>query len=192
MTDDMRRSWLIQRLNRPHRSTILGRDNPFAFGGGLRNGGLGNEAMDLLREVFSFDYMGAAEFEFGAVPKALNGIAKDHKRLVAHELTIELSTLAEDWQDKTRYEGEATVFVICRKAHVAEVENRVRTWASEGYRSELKETTRLEDSLRPVRKEWNRTDGWLELDNGFFFFTDRTMFEGVADLFGVKVARVSA
>ena len=41
----------------------------------MRNGGLSSEAMDLIRGIWAFDYMGAAEFEFGAVPKALQKIA---------------------------------------------------------------------------------------------------------------------
>ena len=42
----------------------------------MRNGGLSNEAMDLIRGIWSFDYMGASEFEWGAIPKALGEIAK--------------------------------------------------------------------------------------------------------------------
>ncbi len=57
----MRDSWLIQRLKPAYPGLVqLWVDNPFAFGGGLRNGGLSGEAMNLLRGIFSFDYMGAA------------------------------------------------------------------------------------------------------------------------------------
>lgn len=189
MTDTMRRTWLVQRLNQPARSSSLlfGKDNPFSFGGGLRNGGLSTEAMTMLRDLFAFDYMGAAEFEFGAVPEALNGIAKDHKKLVSREITIDLATLAPDWRNKTKHEGTGTVWLIARKDQADEAEARIRGWAADGYRSELKETTRLSECLSPSREDFNRTDGWLELDNGFLFFTDRAMFEGTAALFGVTV-----
>ena len=33
---------------------------------------------------------------------------------------------------------------------------------------------------------WGRVQGWLELDNGFFFFTDKTMCENVAHVFGIE------
>lgn len=32
-----------------------------------------------------------------------------------------------------------------------------------------------------------RVCGWLELDNGWFAFTDKEMYEGVARLFGVEL-----
>ena len=43
--------------------------NPFSFGAG--GGGISAEAKELLSNLFWFDYMGAAEYEFGAVPSAL-------------------------------------------------------------------------------------------------------------------------
>lgn len=58
---ELKQTYLVQRLNRP----TNGYDNPFSFGGGLKNGGLSEDAMKLLRPIFSFDYMGSAEFEFG-------------------------------------------------------------------------------------------------------------------------------
>ena len=76
-----RTPWLIQRLHKPESFKLAGveTDNPFSFGGGLINGGLSKEAMDLLRPIFSFDYMGAAEFEFGEVSKALTALARSEK-----------------------------------------------------------------------------------------------------------------
>jgi hypothetical protein len=193
MSEEMRRSWLVQRLNQPNRGTgLLGADNPFSFGGGLRNGGLSDDAMVLLRGIFSFDYMGAAEFEFGAVPEALNALAKDSKHLVARTVTIDLSTLAANWRDKTVHQGERDVYIIARADHADEVERRVVEWAQQGYAVEMKEPARLDAALRPNREEWDRTDGWLELSNGFFAFTDRAMFEATAALFGVKVEQVPA
>ena len=51
----MDRSWLIQRLNKPreYEGKLKGLENAFSFGGGLVNGGLSKEAMELL----NFDYM---------------------------------------------------------------------------------------------------------------------------------------
>lgn len=192
----MKRSWLVQRLSQPHGGTFLGqlKDNPFSFGGGLRNGGLSGEAMDLLRGLFSFDYMGAAEFEWGAVPEALNRLARA-KDLVAVEFTVPLRHVAKNWRDKTddQPKGSAHVFILCRAEDAVEVGDRIRGWAKSGDgREDLKECTHLAGSLRPFHEWDGEVCGWLELDNGFFFFTDREMWEGTARLFGVQVPEAVA
>jgi hypothetical protein len=168
-TTAMRRSWLIQRLKQPYpQDSVLGADNPFAFGGGYRNGGLSDEAMGLLRGIFSFDYMGAAEFEWGAVPKAMQSLAKQAKKLTAYPLDVD----------------DHRLYVLCQQAHADEVSERITGWATERY-NDLKEQTRLSSALNPER-DWDReVCGWLELDNGFFFFTDEAMWRATARLFGV-------
>jgi len=71
LKEKMRSIWLIQRLKKPYQSNGQGleklgfKDNPFAFGVGLLNGGISPEAMDLTREIWRYDYMGSAEFEWG-------------------------------------------------------------------------------------------------------------------------------
>lgn len=197
-TATLRSTWLIQRLNSPSPSfAMLGKDNPFAFGGGLRNGGLSEEAMDLLRPIFSFDYMGAAEFEFGAVPQALQKIAKASglsggAQLTAYSFTIPLKSVAPHWREDKKApapEGSATIYVLAPKDWIPEVKLRIREWAKTGYGEKLKEPTFLAQVLRPdpdpERSGWNRTLGWLELDNGFMFFADAAMFHATTELFGV-------
>lgn len=76
--------YLIQRIEPP--ITFI---NPFSFGGGLRNGGLLPEAMSLLKGIFSFDYMGSAEFEYGAIPNSLDHIASHHQDYLGFILTCE-------------------------------------------------------------------------------------------------------
>lgn len=181
----MRSSWLVQRLKKPY-----GRDNPFAFGGGLRNGGLSDEAMELLRGVFSFDYMGAAEFEFGAVPKALQAIAKNAEKYEAWSFTLPLNKVAKGWRDKTTEDpiGDVTIYVICNVLDDGDVEARIKSWAYEPYEktNQLKETTMLSQTLRPDSDWVTGVEGWLELDNGFFFFLNKEMWEKTADLFGLE------
>lgn len=189
---DMRPTLLVQRLRAPfgHKAgPLAGKDNPFSFGGGLRNGGLKPEAMDLLRDIFSFDYMGRAEFEFGAVPKALSAIAQNADKYVTTTITIPLADVKKHWKDKTRKPptGTAEVYVICHRDHTKAVEAFIRADAKDGFETDLCEPTLLDNALRPM-EDWDTNRcGWLELDNGFFFFTDREMFEGVAKLFGVEV-----
>lgn len=189
-TSTLRRTWLVQRLQKPRSFGLAGmKDNPFSFGGGLRNGGLSDEAMGLLRGIFSFDYMGSAEFEFGAVPEALSAIAKDHKRLTSGSLTIALADVQKGWDEKhpPAAGAEAEVFYLCRAQHSREVSERIRAMAAEDHK--FKESTRLPSTLRPAREWDGETVGWLELDNGFMFFTDEGMWEQTCALFGVEVTR---
>lgn len=185
-----RQSWLVQRLKRPYpQNSILGHDNPFAFGGGKRNGGLSDDAMGLIRGIFSFDYMGAAEFEWGAVPEAMQSIAKNAKRLAAFSFDIPLAQVAPDFRAKdTAPEGSATVYVLCHAQFDLEAQERIREWAGQSYNPDLKESTRLSSALRP-HNEWDGdVCGWLELDNGFFFFTDEVMWRATCRLFGVRAS----
>jgi len=184
---EMRRSWLVQRLQKPRQ--VFGMDNPFAFGGGLRNGGLSDDAMSLLRGIFSFDYMGSAEFEFGAVPEALSGLARDSDALTAGSLKIQLKTVPASHRapkDDPEPTGETEVFYLARRQHESEVRKRIRDLAKKDYR--LREATRFPAALRPWDKWDSETVGWLELDNGFAFFLDRDMWQATCSLFGMEVS----
>lgn len=198
----LRETYLIQRLEKPwDHPGILGADNPFSFGGGYVNGGLSKDAMALLRPIFGFEYMGSAEFEFGAVPEALTVVAKqaDAGTLVAFSFDIALSDVQGSWREPKGYKppkGEKrTVYVLCRDEWAAEVETRIREIAKKGHGYRLKESANLSDVLRPdptPDRYERRTGGWLELNNGFLFFTDEAMWKATADLFGVATSEDSA
>jgi hypothetical protein len=168
----MKKSYLIQRLTRPADAGRMGDlVNAFSFGGGLVNGGLSKEAMTLIRGVFSFDYMGAAEFEWGAVPRALGAMT---------ERPIVKFFFNEHGRD---------IYVIGALDDLPEIERRVRCWAN-GWSANaaLKESTRLPDVLKAREPDDWQPCGWLELDNGFMFFTDREMWERTAALFDAEPA----
>jgi len=185
-----KKTWLVQRLREPAQDGLgLGmKDNPFSFGGGLVNGGLSAEAMDLLRNIFAFDYMGAAEFEFGALPKALQRLAT-HEDLVASSLEVRLKDVSVDFRapkDAPTPSGWATIYTLCPESWQEEVEARIRLLATGGER--LKAPTFLARCLRPYN-EWDaETAGWLELDNGFFFFVDADMWRKTCELFDVETS----
>ena len=170
ITAQLQRSWLVQRLNPPHRSDRFG-GNPFAFGGGYKNGGLTDEAMAAVSSVCSFDYMGAAEFEFGALPKALHAMSK--MKLIATSAEV----------------SAGTVYLLCPAEWVEELTARIDGWAS-GDGDRLKEPTLLPGAL--AGDEWCRAVGWIELDNGFMFFTDPQMWRGAAGLFGVSIPQAKS
>lgn len=185
----MKSSYLIQRLQKPFKvEGVLSKlSNAFAFGGGMKNGGLSDEAMGLLREIFSFDYMGAAEFEFGAVPQALNKIAQNRKDYIAFE--TETKYMYKNWKIKQPIKGVAPVYVICHKDDWKEVTARIRAKAMGDYGSHkdnfhTKENVGIDRTLGGDEYA-SRNVGWLELDNGFFFFTDAEMYKQVAELFEI-------
>lgn len=159
----MRRSYLIQRLSKP-----AGFVNPFSFGGGLVNGGLSEEATDLLSGIFSFDYMGAVEFEWGAVPAALQFLAEQASanQLVAGE-----------------HNG---VCYIAPTSYEEGVKRVIDQLISNEYDLRLKEHCGLATARN--RKDANNRApvGWLELDNGFFMFVDQQMFENTKRVFGIN------
>lgn len=182
----MRSSYLVQRLRRPTK-----RPNPFAFGGGYLHGGLTEEAAQMVYQLMSFDYMGAAEFEFGALPEALRRMAQEQLGARTIEITEGEVAPPPTYRKPIKpiedhiYDG--TLALIGRKDDLDEIETRVRTWAAEPFNPKLKESTRLASSLQPSNVWDTEIVGWFELDNGFMFFTDREMADNVAQAFGITV-----
>ncbi len=198
--DPMRDTRLVQRLSKPFRGFPQLIDNPFSFGGGLRNGGLSEDGMAAVRSIFSFDYMGAAEFEWGIVPATLNAMVKNSKSLSAIVILVPYKDVALPWHydaDKLP-EGKAPVYLIAYRDDLTEAVRRIRMWAKnknptsvewEGQ-THLKENTRLHDAILPNEENPTGIVGWLEVDNGFFFFTDEEMWRNTAALFGLKIPAI--
>lgn len=196
----MKRSKLIQRLSIPEGDVDAFGDNPYVGAGPVLNWGISQESMKALRGVVVFDYMGAAEFEWGAIEKAMRLVA-DHRmieELMGFVITIPLREVERTFFDEENEppDGDGTVWVICRKEDANEVSRRIRAWAKndvdrfgkhdcdpEWY---LLETTRLNAALRPNPVWPSKICGWFELDNGFFFFTEEKMYNRVMKLFGLE------
>ncbi len=184
----MNDSYLIQRLKRPFKNKHV-LDNPFAFGGGLKNGGLSENAMKILRDIFQFDYMGSAEFEFGAVPETLQVIAKTIKDYVAFTIP-KVNYKHQDYLEDKYYTGMRPVYVICNKDWQEEVTKRIKAKALGDYNKSkhnfrTKEVVRLGGSLAGSKYDRDIA-GWLELSNGYFFFTDKDMFSKVCSMLGIN------
>lgn len=205
----MRDPYLIQSLEAPAKSDWHHKA-AMAFGGGMLQ--IGDEAWKLLRHLCSFHYMGAAEFEFGAIPRCLSEVARDADKLVSFSFVIkskdvppnynrghkiEMMRRAHNKKNKLLKEkGEKvkrfkapvddsipdrTVYVLCRKEEESEAERIVRGVSKNQY--QLKRGTGFREALDPV-SEWDGDKlGWLNLDNGFFFFTDEKMWLGFTELF---------
>ena len=169
-----KRTYLIQRLCFPVKRPD-GKLNKLmevlSFGGGFIHGGLTEDAMGLLRPIFNFDYMGSAEFEWGAVPKSLNEIAHNNEQYVRGEILIKSKN--------------TPIYYICRKEDETDVQDLIQQLAADQYRN-LKERSMVKEVVDGDSYAKDRIGGWLEIDNHFFFFTDKIMFEKVAELFQIK------
>lgn len=181
----MENSWLIQRLRQP-----TGGHNVFAFGGGFKNGGLTDEAMAIVNEVCSIDYMGAAEFEFGAFQKSLAKMAEEKEQLILGSFEVDYRYDFRGWRDNPSkvYEGKKRVYYLCTKDQEAEVKERIEKWAMKEHWGHTKEAVCLCEAMAEIPKDVNRgVVGWFELDNSFMFFIDEKMWKGACEtLFGIK------
>lgn len=173
-------------------------DNPFSFGGGLRHGGLGLLAVAALKPIMSFDYMGAAEFECGALPRVFGVIAQNADDYEGFEIKIPVTQIRDPYDlkapkikksqvGKKPKKGatpveEKAVYVFCKRLDHEEVERRIRFLAANEFDRDrkifdLKCGTRFVQALIP-KEEWHsKPRGWFELDNAFMFFVDKDMFD---------------
>ena len=194
----MQRTSLIQRLKRPYaragdKSPLRRVANAFAFGAGTS--GLSAEGADLIHSACRIDYMGAAEFETGVFARVLAELFDDRSKLATHSFVIDPGNVAGDPYYAERHEERSSpsrVHVIARKDHIPEVERRLRLLAAHGdrYQGEmgalyLKERSGLPTVLRYSLDSEHAVAGWLELNNGWLAFTDRTMFGRFATLLGL-------
>lgn len=192
---------LIQRLQPPHKGQTPIIEWP-AFGAG-GHGGFSDEARALLKKLWRFDYMGAAEFEFGAVPEALHKLANSRTDLVRGSLvqsvTADVDRRTRKSTDTTPREPprkvEATVYFICRKEHVGDLTSMIRILLKDNYPKDMyfKERVSIRNVvLKPAEEHYPDYVGWLGLDPAFLFFTDKEMFDNACNLFGVTTGMVTA
>lgn len=200
----MRESWLVQRLKKPPKKTGSPLDLAHrAFGGGAL--GLTKDAWDLVDQFFEIDYMGSAEYEFGTIPQVLHDLAMDadskddSKRLVAFSFVIERKNVKENPRRKWSNPGRrgkkkakvppkptepVTIYVLARGGQREGAEASIRAIVSGERRT--RDGSHIEHTLDPISDFDTKVVGWLELTNGFFFFTDHEMWTGVCRLFGME------
>jgi len=171
-TSSLRQSYLIQRLKKAFPQGDAG---IFTFGGGMHHGGISDEAWGILNKIFRFDYMGAAEFEFGAVPKALDHIIRYVEKGDAAFGEMKIHKIP--------------IYYICHKLQEADVKVRIKELAAPTRKFRTKERVFLEETLaarvpeNTVPEKKDRYNfyldyvGWLELDNNFIFFIDKEVFD---------------
>ena len=118
-----------------------------------------------LGAIFSLDYMGFAEFEFDAFPNAiefLQGQARLRGLVSGNYQGVWYITPA-------LYEPDVKAFI----SQLLTNERPLKLIAKCGLAKALEDP------------ELSKIVGWLELNNGFFFFVDRDMFEKSKQFLGM-------
>lgn len=193
--------WLIQRLEKPYEKRGDGLDlgEVFSFGGGLLRGGMSKEAHALVSKLWRWDYMGASEFEWGAVPAALSALVKYQQAncLSAFEIVLEgpmpvYRTAREKemgWASKAedRRRTKAKVFVACNTKHrdnVVAILTKAAGSTGWGDGIDLKERANVWEACFSDRD----LIGGLELDNAWVYLVSHkaaASIKGFCELFEI-------
>ena len=158
------------------------------------------EAATMLHQFISCDTMGAAEYEFGTFREAIARVARDSEELVAFQMVLKASEIHRTIAATSRStRAEASRRRSSRFVHPSSIERstccaacRRRTKSASGFRQlvgrrwRVKMGTRFDLALDPVEKWDADIVGWLELNNGFFFFLDKDMWTATTMMFTGK------
>lgn len=183
---EWRNPWLIQRLKKPYGDDRDLVTHIFAFGCGYRDGGFSKEAMDILQEIFTFDYMGSAEYEFGEVPRTLQSMGLSLSDLSTRSFEIDMGDVNFDkWEErhfKKPIKGiKKIIYLLGKTDHHEAAEKYIRLLGCAEEPPRLKETSMFRQALlepKDQKEDWRQnTQGWLDLTNKLFFFTSKDMFE---------------
>jgi len=197
---ELHKPYLIQRLKKPFKiekndgkeGVMASLANAFSFGGGLINGGLSKDAMKLINDIWRFDYMGSAEFEFGAVPKSLHQMGeyaiKSNLTAFEFEVTGKISDYSYKFEKDRKRDVEnkvtKTVYVICHKDYVDEIKTFISNMADGTKRIyQTKENVGFSSNICGMEYCVDNV-GWHDIDNHYLFFTDKEMFDKISVVFG--------
>jgi len=120
-----------------------------------------NECKNGIDSILSFDYMGSAEFEFGALPNSLKVLRQHIDIYVIHHCKI--------------FDKKITIF--CKKEEIKKVKEAVEGLAQSKYY--LKEYCDFEYWVGIRNNTLNltcRNDFWWDIDNHFMFWKRNKKF----------------
>jgi len=189
-------SYLVQRLAGPRKTTNPGAVQAHhVFGGGRL--GLSPQAWQALDQVCTVDYMGAAEYEGGVLPNALNEIIRLRSVITSFVLTLAPHERELNWSRK--YPAKkgfplppaktVQIFGFAPVTILDEVKDRVRLLCSPNP-PRTKRDSLISQNLDPIEAVREPVLGWIELNNGFMFFSDRKMWEGFCTIFQLEMCAV--
>ena len=161
------RTYLIQRLNEPAERKGKALVNPFSFGAGYS--GLEKKTEETLAKIWSWDYMGSAQFEDGIAQRALKSVSKYFS--------------ANDFAAGTCHlPDEKEVYYLCSREDEKGVKKTIEKLYSDERSFHLKEPAWVRQSFN--NEEYHeKTAGWLELNNNFIFFKDKKMYKRILEQF---------
>lgn len=174
----MKRTYLVQKLDVPVQGKP-GYKNPFAPATCLSETGL-----HLLSSAFDFHFMGAAEYEWGAIPEALRSIWQEATKNNVVARAVEIAPPPQEEGDRQNPLLKTVTFYILAPK---ELEPPARDFLMDqtGPRKlALRDRTGIKEAFGEESRP-RATRGWLELDNGFFVFADYEMFAQTAKIFDV-------
>ena len=96
----MKNTFLVQRLNKKPKSEFHAKMSQ-VFGGGMIM--MNQEGWKAIQSVCDLHYMGAAEYEFGTIPKCLESLAKDHEKLTTFPLLIKREIIKPNWNHENAH-----------------------------------------------------------------------------------------
>lgn len=113
--------------------------------------------------VLKFDYMGASEYEWGALPDSLKRIRKEINTYTYLDVPI----------------GDKVVTVFCKEEQKSEIKQFLQT-ISEG-KMRMKCGSRFDDFIesKPEEKQdkWNDFDFWWDIENDLMWWRKDNDFE---------------
>lgn len=183
----MQKTWLVQglkQLPKPSKGHLSNAHR--VFGGHAL--GFSDSGWDVVDQLFGLQYMGAAEYEFGALPGALHEIGEARADYTSGVLRLGRTNFPRNYRtsQETDTRVPRDVFYICPKDLVSEVETRIKEIAKDKVR--IKNGCRLPSALHPADDSDLSWVGGLDLNNRFFFFVDEPTFKRVCGFFGIEVA----
>jgi hypothetical protein len=191
--------YLMQRLLPPREKAGSPFDNAHrVFGGGML--GLSESAWDLMDQLCHIDYMGAAEFEFGALPEFMGSWQKRAEE--GFDLwcfTMKPGEYAPNWVRVSRRAKRKLLpplqerIVYCIRPKKGKygreyVEEQFRGVALGTVRG--KEPANTGRALDPLESDYRKMSGWVVLNADCMIFVDEKMWRNFAELFGGDVSSV--
>lgn len=186
--------YLVQRLlEKPKNDRQALASKVWSFGGG--GSGMSDEAWEHIQEIVDIDYMGAAEFEFGAFPKCLTRIINRRDEYSCWMLEFGDEQIKKGawrrWTKKLKDGSKvppkpksSKVFVIGPSDQRPDVESLIlRVGTGEAH---LKESACFDLDPNPDYARSKPPVGWLDIKNDVAWFLDEDTRDAFAAMIGVK------
>lgn len=128
---------------------------------------------------FSMDYMGSAEFEFGALPKALKAMRAACDNWQPRKMKVKAGLPQTDWKDQVAwYVGPPELYDIALKLFKTELREELEFRLKEGsriaqaYGLDHLTASKIARGIKP-ENFYERLVGWWDVQSTYAFFTKK-------------------